>query len=139
MTHARQGRLSAVAGHRAPSTPPTDLAGRAQFLSAYPDVLSRTKPMNTTPLPTTGDMADHDRMKQLHAQVMAFTDEHGIELFIFSRDGRLLDTSTGLVQKPIEQVAALCSPLVNYSRGYSTMVDGAGVTRVVTRYETGSV
>ena len=36
-------------------------------------------------------------------------------------------------------MAALCSTLVNYSRGYSTVVNGAGVTRVITRYGNGSV
>lgn len=96
--------------------------------------------MNTTAsLPTPDQMSTHNGVEQLHTQVMAFTDEHGIDLFIFSRDGRILDSSVGPDRQPIEQMAALCSTLVNYSRGYSTVVNGAGVTRVVTRYGNGSV
>ena len=64
--------------------------------------------MNTTaPLPTPDQTSVHSGVEQLHTQIMAFTGVHGIDLFILSRDGRVLDSLESL-ELPVHPLNSLC-------------------------------
>jgi len=64
--------------------------------------------MNTAaPLPTPDQMSAHSGVEQLHTQLMASTGEHGIDLFVFSRDGCVLDSLESLLF-PVHPLNSLC-------------------------------
>lgn len=63
----------------------------------------------------------------------------GLDVFVLASEGRLLDASTGCETQPIEQITAVSSALVNYSRGYGNRTQGAGVERLVFRYSDGAL